>query len=450
MFFVVLVLAIIYAKERLFADASYYFFHSINQGYPQVDHDRITLLLAQTLPLIGTFFGASVKLLVYLHSIGHVLFFFALFVYLYHYKKMTHHGLAVAILSATGVAVLFFSPMLEIWYGIALAIVFDAELKKPRLSKFWHYTILSILVLFICLSHPENFGVLIFIYLLNALHQGVSIKSISWFFILIITLLFYKFMTFSEYEFGKVNRGFNAQENQFYVERTTLEYYINWFKMLLYNYYDCIAICIIGTVVYIKNKEIKPLVFVLLSLIGFSFIIHYTNKADEYTRYIESVHLPLVAISLVVLIDVFMRIKKVAITNLLIITLLVFFTSRVYFIVEMGNGLSKRTELIESFIKFSSLNNSQKAIVSESHFEGCPGYFKTWSISIESLILSTMKNPDYTISIITDDDWNHEDNHLLSNGSNFMFRRWEIYHNNWLNPSLFKLPIEDYTFLTSP
>ena len=46
-----------------------------------------------------------------------------------------------------------------------------------------------------------------------------------------------------------------------------------------------------------------------------------------------------------------------------------------------------------------------------------------------------------------DDDWNHENNHLLSNGSNFMFRRWEIYHNNWLNSSLFKLPVEDYVFI---
>jgi hypothetical protein len=447
MFLCVLVLAIVFAKERLFADSSYYFFHSINQGFPQVDHDRITLLLAQTLPLIGSYIGASVKTLVYLHSIGHVLFFFMLFGYVYYYKKLPFHGLALAILSATGVTVLFFSPMLEIWYGIALAIVLDAELKKPILSLFWRYSVLTLLVVFITLSHPENFGVAIFIFILNALHLGTTKKSIIWFSILIVSLLTYKFFTFSEYEAGKINNGLNAQDNQFYTERTTIEYYFNWFLMLLKNYYDCLMLLIIGIFIYIKNKEYKPLLFLSLSLVGFSFIVHFTNKADEFTRYIESVHLPLVAISLVVLIDVFNRIKKPLFSNILLGCLVLFFSSRLYFIIEMGNDLSKRTELIESFIELSTQKGIQKSIVTEQDFEGQPGYYKTWSISIESLILSTMKNPDYTISIITDDDWNHEDNHTISNGSNFMFRRWEIYHNNWLNPSLFRLPVEDYEFL---
>jgi hypothetical protein len=447
MFLCVLVLAIVYAKERLFADSSYYFFHSINQGYPQVDHDRITLLLAQTLPLIGSFLGASVKTLVYLHSIGHVLFFFFLFGYVYYYKKLPFHGLALAILSATGVTVLFFSPMLEIWYGIALAIVLDAELKKPITSLFWRYSLLTLLVVFITLSHPENFGVAVFIFILNAIQLGTTKKSIIWFSVIILTLLTYKFFTFSEYEAGKVNNGLNAENNQFYSERTTIEYYFNWFFMLLKNYYDCLLILVIGIFIYFKNKEYKPLLFVFLSIVGFSFIVHYTNKADEYTRYIESVHLPLVAMSLIVLIDVFNRIIKPLFSTILLGFLVLFFSSRVYFIYEMGHDLTKRTELIESFIELSTQKGIQKTIVTELHFESLPGYFKTWSISIESLILSTMRNPDYTISIITDDDWNHEDNHTVSNGSNFILRRWEIYHNNWLNTLLFILPVEDYEFL---
>lgn len=447
MFNTAFVLAIVFAKERLFADASYYFFHSINQGYPQVDHDRITLFLAQIVPLIGYYIGIGVKGLIYLHSIGHVLFFFTLFLYLNYSKKRIYHAFAIALLTCTGVTVLFFSPMLEIWYGIALAIWWDAELKDSSNMGLKRYAFLSLLLTFIVLSHPENFGVAIFIFIMNALQKGVSKNNLIWFFSLIIVLLTYKWMTFSEYEAGKINNGFNTDQNQFYSERTSLSYYLQWLHMLLLHYYDCVALILVGFVGYAKTKNYKRLAFVLLSLIGFAVIIHYTSKADEFTRYNESVHLPLVAMSLIVLIDALYLIKRTAIKHVLVVGLMLTFSYRVSSIVDMGNELKQRTELIESFIQKAEKQQLQKGIVSEIDFEGKPGYYKTWSISIESLLLSTMKNPNKTISIITDDDWNHDKNHMLSNGSNFIFRRWEIYHNNWLNLSLFKLPVEDYKFI---
>jgi hypothetical protein len=222
-----------------------------------------------------------------------------------------YHAFAIALLTCTGVTVLFFSPMLEIWYGIALAIWWDAELKETSNISIKRYVFLSALLTFIVLSHPENFGVALFIFIMNALQKGVSKNSLIWFFSLIIVLLTYKWMTFSEYEAGKINNGFNTDQNQFYAERTTLSYYFKWLQMLILHYYDCVALIIFGFVGYVKTKNYTRLAFVLMSLIGFAFIIHYTSKADEFTRYNESVHLPLVAMSLIVLIDSLYLIKNI-------------------------------------------------------------------------------------------------------------------------------------------
>lgn len=72
--------------------------------------------------------------------------------------------------------------MLEIWYGIALAIWWDAELKDTSIMGLKRYAFLSLLLTFIVLSHPENFGVALFIFIMNALQKGVSKNNLIWFF----------------------------------------------------------------------------------------------------------------------------------------------------------------------------------------------------------------------------------------------------------------------------
>jgi hypothetical protein len=444
---VAFILAWIYARERLFADASYYFFLSINQGYPQVDHDRITLLLAQILPLIGLYLGASVKTLVYLHSLGHVLFFGALFVYVHQVKKMYTHALAIAVLSLTGVTVLFFSPMLEIWYGIALAIVWDAALRTTVDFTLWRYIKHTVLVTFILLSHPENFGVVLFVFALYAMDKKLTVNVWIWFVGLVALVFVYKWFTFSEYEAGKINWGLNAEENQFYSDRTSWGYYLRWLSMLLNNYYDSLAMLMIGVIYYIRRGELMRIVIIAGALVGFSFIVHYTNKADEFSRYIESVHMPLVAMSLVVFSHVLSGLNHALVQRLILMLVVLGVSVRVYFITEMGNELTQRVDLIESFVDESLQKGRYKSIVREQDFEGHPGYFKTWSVSIESLILSAMKHPQTPCSIITDDDWLYEQNATTTSPEQLIFRRWEIYDYTWLRHSLFNLPAKPYEWL---
>ncbi len=441
------ILAWIYAKERLFADASYYFFLSINQGYPQVDHDRITLLLAQTLPLIGLYLGASVKTMVYLHSFGHVLFFGVLFGYVYRFKKMYTHALAIAVLSLTGVTVLFFSPMLEIWYGIALAIVWDAALRSSTAFTAWRWLRHTVLLTFILLSHPENFGVALFIFVLFWMDKKPHKKVVFWFASMVAVMFLYKWFTFSDYEAGKINWGLNAEENQFYTDRTSWDYYTRWLSMLVHNYYDSLALLLVGVVYYVFKGQFVRVLFIIAAVAGFSFIVHYTNKADEFTRYIESVHLPLVAMSIVVLAHVLSVINHVNFQRVMLSLLVLGVVVRIYFIAEMGQVLAQRVALIETFVDESVQKERFKSIVREQDFEGHPGYFKTWSVSIESLILSAMKYPQTPCSIITDDDWHHEENAVLTSPRHVIFRRWEVYPYDWLRGSLFTLPDAQYEWL---
>ena len=67
------VLAVWFHQERLYADAAYYLIHSLDAGFPRVDHERYTLVLAALPPLAAMYLGLSLKAIIIVSSLGHVL-----------------------------------------------------------------------------------------------------------------------------------------------------------------------------------------------------------------------------------------------------------------------------------------------------------------------------------------------------------------------------------------
>ncbi|MCF8276640.1 MAG: hypothetical protein K9J17_07890 [Flavobacteriales bacterium] len=440
---IVFLLAIVYKQERLYADASYYLFHTINQGFPQVDHQRFVLAISELLPLLGSYLGLSLSALILLYSVGHVLFSYLLFHNIYFTHRSAAHGLFILLLQFTAYTNLFFSPMLELWYGLILLVWLDHRLSIGKIHGWKNQLLLLTISTSILFSHPENFigFLLILVYRWNT--KQLPVKQLGAAIFLMVAVVLFKFATFSDYEAGKVT---NAQQNSEQGISELLEpaYLTTLVKMLVINYYDCLLYLMIGAFIFVR-KGLKAHAFIIvLFAIGFVVFINLTLHRNEFGRYSESCYLPLTFICLFCISMAWNYLDpkwKSVIGSVIII----FSAIRLNDIRQEGNTLKERTIQMSEFVDLARADHAGKMILLT---ENITTEFTRigWSYPIESLLLSAMQSPDSAVSIIFDEDYLYDQNVALSNASNFILRRYELLELSEVNDRYFVLPNSIYSY----
>ena len=201
-FFVLMLMSIFLYKERMFADASYYLFHAINSQWFHVEHGRTVLGLSQVLPIIGTWLHLPLKVVLVLGSLGHEFFYYSVFLVCLYLLKDKKAAAAVIAVHVIGQLSLYWSPMLEICYGAALAVLFYSILQSNKCKDDKWLIFMLVVQWFAMMSHPENFLLIaigiVYHFLQNGIqkriHLGVGI------FTLVGVLI--EVLTFSDYEKG--------------------------------------------------------------------------------------------------------------------------------------------------------------------------------------------------------------------------------------------------------
>lgn len=443
---VIFVLAVFFREERLFADSSYYLAHTINQGFPQIDHQRFVLAISELLPLIGSYLRLPMSALILLYSVGHVLFAYLIFHHVYIRNNSFGHGLLVLLLQFTGYTYLFFSPMLELWYGLILLVLLDYRLMSGKFTGVWNSFVLSGLALSILFSHPENFIVFLLILAFRKLSGQLPNRWLLIFGLLAIGTAIFKFYTFSDYETGKVtNAQNNADLSQMLV---VLEpaYLLKLGKMLLEHYLDCIIGLLLGVWIMYRNKLKMQAMATLLFAIGFIAFINVTLHHNEYGRYTESCYLPLTFIGLFSLSMAWKHIKH-PIKPIVWVAVLAVSSIRIWSLIgsDFSKDLQLRNEQMHVFIDEARKNHDRKMILKT---ENITTEFTRigWSYPIEALLLSSTEGVEKSVSIIFDEDMEYGDNSKLSTTENFIFRRWELWDYQRLNSHYFQLPDAPYSF----
>src|SRR6186713_1977607 len=153
-FGLMLAMAWYFFKERLYADSAYYIFHSIDSGSFVTANQRIVLAISEIISLAVFYFGGNLHTILITWSVSHVLFYYLLFIIVYHVHRNESAGIAIILLQVIGQLWLYYSPMLEICYGAAFLVVFSVllEEKKFTVHRWFWLLVLEILVL---TSHPE-------------------------------------------------------------------------------------------------------------------------------------------------------------------------------------------------------------------------------------------------------------------------------------------------------
>lgn len=435
-------MAIIMYKERLFADASYYFFHTINSGWFHVEHGRVVLGISQLLPLLGYYLGMPLKILMLLSSIGHELFYYVIFLVCYY--KLKDHATAIAMLliHLIGQLWLYYSPMLEICYGAALATFLYAILKSGKYKDDKWLILLLLTQWFAMTSHPENFVLVGLVIAYDMINRGFE-KRIH-----ILTIAFsilgfiLEILSFSEYESGHVN--FIGEGKKATAANLFQADYANELLTMFSEFYpELIAMfCLAAVVSWYRNRNLS-LLLLISTVAALLLLVNQLHFANVFSRYYESTYNPLVGIIAFLFVQEMFLIPQKWVKTLVASAAVLIALGRAIWIWDFGADLRQRSAQLDRIVDHAQWVGKSKYLINTGNYHR-PYSSYTWANPIESLLYSAIDGKENTVTIAEENEINYEKNYLALNDSNYMFRRFEIEPHAFLNSRFFELDKEPY------
>lgn len=441
--FLLFAMAIIMYKERLFADASYYFFHAINSGGFHVEHGRIVLGLSQIAPLIGYYLHMPLKVLMVLGSLGHEFFYYSLFLLVFYKLKDQAGGIAILLIHVIGQLWLYYSPMLEICYGAGLSVLFYSILRNNKYKDDKWLLFLLIVQWFVMTSHLENFILIATPIAYDIINKGFKKRIhgiiISW----MILALVLEFLTMSEYELGKARMG--SLGNSSGIENLLKADYLNdlW-NLFSTFYFELIALFLLTSIYLITKVRFKKAIIFVGAVLALIVVVNKTAYANQFTRYNESMYNPLVALIVIGFMYELFKNQKKGIQSALVIGLCIIALFRINWIWEKGEMFRLRSAQMERNVDYLQTLGHSKYLINKGNYQRKYSHV-AWSNPIETLLYSAIDGKENSISISNYGDYNHNQNYKILNDSNYIFRRFEIEDYSFLNPRLFHFKNEGYS-----
>jgi hypothetical protein len=441
-----MLLSVILYKERLFADASYYFFQVANKGWFHVEHGRIVLALSQVLPVMGALFSLPLKLLMVLSSLGHELFYYGLFLGLLYIRKDKPAALLLLSIHLIGQLWLYYSPMYEICYGAALTVLFYSLLSKADRSRDLHWIFMLLVQWFAMRSHLENMVLVLFVlaydYLENSWRKYIHFSSLLLFVLALVTEL----LTLSEYEQQNLSIPFDKDASWLHLLDAS---YLSKLGAFFGNYFpDLLFFSALAVVVMLWRKEVlKTILFVGACLV---LLVAINNKANAvvFIRYFESMYNPLVFLGVFILVKEVLTKEKGKLMQWGSLALVLLLAFRLFWIWDFGKPLRDRMAQLERIVDYSQELGGKRFILEKANVAK-PYSYLNWAVPIETFLISAIDGKERAVSIVSNEDIDFDRSRAKLKNDNFLFRRAEVWPLEDLNPRYFSLGEGSYEALNT-
>lgn len=398
-------------------------------------------MLPELAPLIGSFLKLELKSLVCLYSIGHVVFFYLMYLICrYRYKNKTA-SLVILLFQVLGIRAGFFVPMFELYYAAGLLILLFSILHREHLSN-GSYILIMVLAVFISSAHMFAIVLLVFLFLWHPLKT--SAKQWRAFVAVLICISgfsVYKKFHISEYEQGKMDGFIDGLKNY----SPDLSYLQNLSSFLTTYYIELLVLATISFGLLLWQKNYWRLFIYSSSFTVLLIMITIAYRGFEPSRYQEQVYFPISFVVAWVFVESSNSVSSKRIKAALLAIGLGVFVIRTIGINEEAKWFTNRQNELRSLVSLTQEKAGTKFFIHESVLNHDPN----WSYSIESLILSSIEF-DKTVTICTNVDIEHGNNATSLLPNQFLFRRWELYDQSVLNPTYFRLDNSDYQRLQKP
>lgn len=443
--FILIALATLLYKERIFADSGFYVSQFINNRFFWIECQRIVLAISQVLPLTAVWLGIEIRYVLILYSLSHVLFFYFLFIFVYYGLRDRRSGLLIILFQTVGIMYSFFTPMFELYYGAPLLITFYAiwklNIRAPLMT-----LLLVFLEALILLSHPLAFLLFPFLLLYDFSRKRQRHWTIYlWMAITMVAVIVLKAYTMCPYETGKLSWQFDFASNTQYRQLLEPGFYLVLGSFFIKHYAEVLVALIIVLVMLGKRKEWFRFLLVA-GTFGLYLVLVCSVYTLDHSRYMEQVMFPFVPIVFIPLIYGFPKEPRPGLQNISILLISGLIAYRLLMIYSGSEIFVARTQQMENLIESARQKGGSKFIASESNID--KGYTQfNWSYPLETMLLSSMDGCDLTVTIIPSEDYYFEGNDQKTGPQEFLFRKWEIKDHSWLNHDYFHLDPGPYRML---
>ena len=438
-----LVMAFLFSEERLYADAGYYLSRVINGRGFWIEHNRLILFFSQILPWLAVNARLPLKAVIILYSLGHVLYFYLLALIAFYRLGDRYAALALVLVQITGIGQSYFTPQFEMYYGIGLLILFSTLLAKitcrelPRSTV--NITLLLILGALVITSHPVNQYLFLFVLAWDVIKNKRKVDRLH---VLLVSLLvlgmIYKWFTFSPYEQGKVGLLLHFRSHKHYLQLLNLHYLSDLVIYLIRYYWDAGLLFLITLIVFIRSKEYSRMLLILIFSGAYLLLVNVTYNGLESGRYMEQVYFPIVFLVLWPYIDGVVRKPGTVIRAVTLVMLTLIVVIRPAGIVKAGHHFRERMAQIKGMVAFSRQMPGNKFYIAQATLNQSTMDFG-WSLPVESMLLSAEGSPQRAVSVVTQEDLVAAEKIRYPDPDQFIFTRWEVDDDSYLNTRYFQL-----------
>jgi hypothetical protein len=445
------VMAFLFSEERLYADAGYYLSRVINSRWFWIEHDRLILIFSQIVPLFGIIVHSSLKAIIILYSLGHVLFFYALALLTFYILHDRYATLTLILVQLAGISQSYYTPQFELYYGIGLLIVFGAFLAQISSHDLpatkTRIALLIVLAILIITSHPVNQFLMLFVLAFDVIRNDLKITRLHVLFSIILILgIIFKFLTFSSYEQGKIDYLLHFQRQKHYLQLLDIHYLLSLIVYLFKYYWDVALLFFMTSIIFIRSKNYAKTILIFIFLTGYILLINITYNGIESGRYMEQVYFPIVFIVLWPFANDTLKKTGKSIRVIFVVLVLLILVVRPAFIIRAGQDFRQRMSLIKGMIAYGHMMPGNKFYI-DNQTVADEKKDLGWSLPVESLLLSAAKGKEMTVSVVTGADIEAAAKmHSLESG-HFLFTQWHEYDIGYLNPRYFHLSPGEYRLL---
>lgn len=398
-FIILAILASVFFLERtIILDASFQGLSVIYKGDFAFQYNRFGALFTQAFPLLGVKLGLPLKGVLFLYSLGFILFPFLVYLILTKWLKNEKMGLVLFLFFILLVSHTFFWIQSELLQACTLLVFFFGVWISLAKIPFWSLPFWYAWIFLILITHPLAFIPFGFIWLYFLLDERYP-NSTSFYSIPLATgILFYLKNTFfkNSYDTGTTELAKNVKEqwHNFFNWPSNL----NFIENCVSDYFFFPILLLLVTAFLAWHRKFLKLILVLSFTTAYLILINGTFWWGGAEFHLESFYQVLtIFLALPLVFDALAneRFKKwmtFILPIFVIIKLLhiAFFVSPFY---------SERLETNKALLQKTTKYEGKKFLAYEKDLP-VDKLLQTWGTPCETLLLSAMQSPDSTRTIV--------------------------------------------------
>ncbi|MEI7801585.1 MAG: hypothetical protein WCI97_02950 [Bacteroidota bacterium] len=398
-----LFLSQLFFKERTcFVDMSFILFNICKDHTLQIQVNRFGSAVTQIFPLVATWLHFSLENIARIYSASFVIWYFLVFLICALVFKKYSHALLMLLFATLMVADTFYWLTNELLQGVAFSILFFAFVdwaEERNINRLLFYSAIVFSTCTAAFFHPLVMVAFIFFCTYKWLNERKKIWIIIAACFSVFYLIKLEFFPADHYDAGAFSNLANVLPNAGNCFKVTTSK--NFAEYLLLHYQFWLISLIIVSVFHLKTKKRFHLILLLLFTVGSLFIINTAYADCNLKFYLESFYLLLgFFVSVPLCFEILPEVKS---SKILIAVISVGLIIRCSDITLDHKKFTARLNWMENFLAKTNSFPNRKLIINDSQIP-IDTLIITWGSAYEGWLISSMKKPFETRSIIIDYD----------------------------------------------